>query len=135
MLTDEQIAGLMRPLYLSDTAAEMGLPDDIAAARLIEAATLKAHQQAIEAAVLAEREQCAQICEKFKEVVLASQSGGPDVLSNVMLRQVAVLGHSACADAIRSRTKEALGEAVDGVGPGVSPAPRRRGGDAAGACN
>jgi len=56
MLTDEQIAVLMRPLYLSDAAAEMGLPDDIAAARLVEAATLKAHQQAIEAAVLAERE-------------------------------------------------------------------------------
>jgi len=60
-LTDEQIAVLMRPLYLSDVAAEMGLPDDIAAARLIEAEILKAHQQAIEAAVLAEREACAEL--------------------------------------------------------------------------
>jgi len=114
MLTDEQIerAAIAHEDFGFGKVDAHGItthgfnPDGLRAfVRTIEAETLKAHQQAIEAAVLAEREACAQLCDKFKEGSLAAQSGSPDALANVMLRQVAVLGHSECADAIRARTQ------------------------------
>lgn len=52
----------------------------------------------------AEREACAQACEALKAGTLSSQSGDEHSLPNVMLRQVAFLGHGQCADAIRARS-------------------------------
>jgi hypothetical protein len=50
-----------------------------------------------------EREACADICDQFAARTTEAQQGPSDSLSNVMLRQVAVLGHSECAHAIRAR--------------------------------
>jgi hypothetical protein len=49
-----------------------------------------------------ERERCAWVCDVFKEKALEQQRGDPNDLSNVMLRQVAVLGFGEVAVAIRS---------------------------------
>lgn len=51
----------------------------------------------------AEREACAKVCDTFKSKTLGAQSGPDDELSNVILRQVAYLGHAECAAAIRAR--------------------------------
>jgi len=56
-----------------------------------------------EAAVLAEREACAKLCDKLSTRTLAAQEGDVDQLGNVMLRQVAVLGHQEAANVIRAR--------------------------------
>ena len=52
----------------------------------------------------AEREECAKLCDSFKNKTLGAQSGPDDELSNVILRQVAYLGHAECAAAIRARS-------------------------------
>lgn len=52
----------------------------------------------------AEREACAKVCDSFKNKTLGAQSGPDDELSNVILRQVANLGHAECAAAIRARS-------------------------------
>jgi len=52
----------------------------------------------------AEREECAKLCDSFKNKTLGAQSGPDDELSNVILRQVAHLGHAECAAAIRARS-------------------------------
>ena len=52
----------------------------------------------------AEREACAKVCDTFKSKTLGAQAGPDDELSNVMLRQVAHLGHAECAAAIRARS-------------------------------
>lgn len=54
-------------------------------------------------ATAAEREACAQVCDQFAATTMDAQQGPSDTLSNVMLRQVAVLGHGECAAAIRAR--------------------------------
>lgn len=51
----------------------------------------------------AEREACAQECDKLAAGALADQSGSPDELTNLMLRLVAQLGHAESAAAIRAR--------------------------------
>ena len=50
-----------------------------------------------------EREACAKVCDTFKSKTLGAQVGPDNELSNVMLRQVAHLGHAECAAAIRAR--------------------------------
>lgn len=59
------------------------------------------------AALVAEKERsaCAQVCERLALGTRKAQSGPADALENVMLRQVATLGHSECAIAIRKRGK------------------------------
>ena len=52
----------------------------------------------------AEREACAKVCDTFKSKTLGAQAGQDDELSNVILRQVAYLGHAECAAAIRARS-------------------------------
>jgi len=52
----------------------------------------------------AEREACAKVCEALKSKAINSQYGNDDELSNVMLRQIAHLGHAECAAAIRARS-------------------------------
>lgn len=52
----------------------------------------------------AEREECAKLCDSFKNKTLGAQSGPDDELSNVILRQVAHLGHAECAAATRARS-------------------------------
>ena len=52
----------------------------------------------------AEREACAKVCDTFKSKTLGAQAGPDDELSNVILRQVAYLGHAECAAAIRARS-------------------------------
>lgn len=52
----------------------------------------------------AEREACAKVCDTFKSKALGAQSGPDNELSNVILRQVAHLGHAECAAAIRARS-------------------------------
>lgn len=52
----------------------------------------------------AEREACAKVCDTFKSKTLGAQAGPDDALSNVILRQVAYLGHGECAAAIRARS-------------------------------
>lgn len=66
---------------------------------LLAEVTGEARQQAIKA----EREACAQACDRLALGTLEAQSGSTDALENVMLRQVATLGHSECAAAIRAR--------------------------------
>ena len=51
-----------------------------------------------------EREACAKLCDTFKSKTLGAQAGPDDELSNVILRQVAHLGHAECAAAIRARS-------------------------------
>ena len=58
-------------------------------------------------AVAKEREECAKVCAALEHGTLAAQEGAANALENVMLRQVASLGHAQCAAAIRAR-----GEAV-----------------------
>lgn len=58
-------------------------------------------------AVAKEREDCAKVCAALEHGTLAAQEGAANALENVMLRQVASLGHAQCAAAIRAR-----GEAV-----------------------
>lgn len=53
----------------------------------------------------AEREECAKLCDSFKNKALGAQSGPDDELSNVILRQAAHLGHAECAAAIRARSQ------------------------------
>ncbi|WP_152643470.1 hypothetical protein [Paracidovorax citrulli] len=50
-----------------------------------------------------EREACAQMCDHLSRRTKEAQSGPADALANVMLRQVATLGHAECAAAIRAR--------------------------------
>ena len=50
-----------------------------------------------------ERDACAQVCDQLAANTMAAQVCPSDTLSNVMLRQVAVLGHGECAIAIRAR--------------------------------
>lgn len=50
-------------------------------------------------------EEAAKVCDAFRDGALKAQSGASDDLSNVMLRQVAELGHGECARAIRERFK------------------------------
>lgn len=52
----------------------------------------------------AEREACAQECDKLAAGALADQSGSSDELTNVMLRLVAQLVYAESAAAIRSRS-------------------------------
>lgn len=52
----------------------------------------------------AERDACAKLCDTFKSKTLGAQSGQDNELSNVILRQVAYLGHAECAAAIRARS-------------------------------
>ncbi len=54
-----------------------------------------------QAATAAERERAAKVCDEFERRTLSLQDGPPEVLSNVMLRQVAVLGFAEAAAAIR----------------------------------
>ena len=61
------------------------------------------HDRDIALAVAAEREACAQACDALMGAALASQSGVENSLANVILRQVAVLGHGQCAGVIRAR--------------------------------
>ena len=56
-----------------------------------------------EAALAAEREACAKVCDFLRTKTLEAQRGNPSELENVMLRQVAELGHGECAAAIRAR--------------------------------
>lgn len=53
-----------------------------------------------------EREACADLCDQFAARTTEAQQGPSDSLSNVMLRQVAVLGHGECAHAIRARCQK-----------------------------
>ena len=53
----------------------------------------------------AKGEACAKVCDALANGTIAAQSGPPDALGNVMLRQVAVLVHSECATAIRVMDK------------------------------
>jgi hypothetical protein len=57
-----------------------------------------------------EREACADLCDRFAARTTEAQQGPSDSLSNVMLRQIAVLGHCECAAAIRARDKAMKGE-------------------------
>lgn len=50
-----------------------------------------------------EREACADLCGRFAARTTEAQQGPSDALSNVMLRQVAVLGFGEAAHAIRAR--------------------------------
>lgn len=50
-----------------------------------------------------EREECAKVCAALEHGTLAAQEGAANDLENVMLRQVASLGHAQCAAAIRAR--------------------------------
>lgn len=50
-----------------------------------------------------EREACADLCDRFAARTTEAQQGPSDALSNVMLRQVAVLGFGEAAAAIRAR--------------------------------
>ena len=60
--------------------------------------------QAFAALVAAkEREDCAKVCAALEHGTLAAQAGAANDLENVMLRQVASLGHAQCAAAIRAR--------------------------------
>ena len=60
--------------------------------------------QAFAALVAAkEREDCAKVCAALEHGTLAAQEGAANDLENVMLRQVASLGHAQCAAAIRAR--------------------------------
>ena len=52
----------------------------------------------------AEREACAKVCDTFKSKTLGAQSGPDNELANLILRQVAHLGHAECASAIRARS-------------------------------
>jgi hypothetical protein len=56
----------------------------------------------VQQAVQLEREACAQVCDRFAARTTEAQQGPSDSLSNVMLRQIAVLGHCECAAAIRA---------------------------------
>ena len=51
-----------------------------------------------------EREACAKVCDTFKSKTLGAQSGPDNELANLILRQVAHLGHAECASAIRARS-------------------------------
>jgi hypothetical protein len=53
---------------------------------------------------------CAEICDTMRAGTLAAQAGNADDLSNVMLRQVAHLGHEQCRDAIRAEFLPATGQ-------------------------
>lgn len=55
-------------------------------------------------AVAEEREACAKVCEEFMRLTLDAQLGEPSDLHNVMLRQIANLGHGELAGAIRARS-------------------------------
>ena len=55
-------------------------------------------------AVAEEREACAKACDEFMRLTLDAQLGEPSDLHNVMLRQIANLGHSELAGAIRARS-------------------------------
>lgn len=57
-------------------------------------------------AIFEEREACAKACEALKDGVMAALSGDSSDLSNVMMRQVAELGHAECAIAIRARSQQ-----------------------------
>lgn len=46
-------------------------------------------------------EEAAKVCDRLSVGTMDAQQGPPETLSNVMLRQVAVLGHGECATAIR----------------------------------
>lgn len=54
----------------------------------------------LEAGAQAVAKRCAEICDTMRAGTLAAQAGNGDGLSNVMLRQVAHLGHEQCRDAI-----------------------------------
>lgn len=47
-------------------------------------------------------EGAAKVCDAFKDKTLAAQSCDPSGLSNIMLRQIAVLGFGESASAIRA---------------------------------
>lgn len=55
-------------------------------------------------AVAEEREACAKVCEEFMRLTLDAQLGEPSDLHNVMLRQIANIGHGELAAAIRARS-------------------------------
>lgn len=62
-----------------------------------------------EKAAAKEREACADLCDQFAARTTEAQQGPSDALSNVMLRQIAVLGFGEAAYAIRARgTKEGV---------------------------
>lgn len=46
-------------------------------------------------------EEAARVCDQLTNKTMDEQQGPPGTLSNVMLRQVALLGHGECAAAIR----------------------------------
>ena len=56
-------------------------------------------------AVARTREECAKVCDKYARKTIDAQSGRPDDLSNIMLRQVAHLGFEQAAAAIRDGEK------------------------------
>ena len=69
--------------------------------------TIGLHDEATVRRLLAEcrrqaLEEAARVCESLKTGTLAARSADSDDLANVMLRQVAVLGHGQAADAIRA---------------------------------
>lgn len=65
--------------------------------------SIKKIQRLIELAVAKEREACASLCDRFAARITEAQQGPSDALSNMMLRQVAVLGFGEAAAAIRAR--------------------------------
>lgn len=68
------------------------------------ASTLIFAQHIAKMAAEREREACAKVCDTFKSKTLGAQAGPDGELSNVILRQVAYLGHAECAAAIRARS-------------------------------
>lgn len=56
-------------------------------------------------AVARTREECAKVCDKYARKTVEAQSGSPDALTNIMLRQVAHLGFEQAAGAIRDGEK------------------------------
>lgn len=56
--------------------------------------------------ILNEREYCAKLCDALAKHTIAAQTGKFDSLENIMLRQVANLGHAECAIAIRNKSDD-----------------------------
>ena len=66
-----------------------------------EAMTLQAAVKFARAVAAAERQRWAMACDTMRRQTLAAQSGSPDALANLMLRQLAELGFGECASMLR----------------------------------
>ena len=88
-------------------AREAGLAEVTDTAESLPVEYVEALAKLCTLAVAKEREECAKVCAALEHGTLAAQEGAANDLENVMLRQVASLGHAQCAAAIRAR-----GEAV-----------------------